>query len=99
MAQALHAHTALLPPVEVASPPPAVPATSTSAAMQAGIFWAVAGGVEALRRELARVSPRPAEVFLTGGDGPLLAPVLGPDIQHWPFMTLEGVRVVAEAAP
>ena len=57
------------------------------------IFWAVAGGVRALIEQLAaRAGARP-DVFLTGGDGPLLHPALGPDVQLWPAMTLEGIRL------
>ena len=64
-----------------------------------GIFWAVAGGIRALLRQyLARGSTgRHIEVFLTGGDGPLLASVLETGITLWPEMTLEGVRLAAEA--
>jgi GTP-binding protein len=96
MARALHEHTALLPKIEMTSPDPEMPGTSTPAAMEAGIFWAVAGGVRALVERLARKHPaEPPDVFLTGGDGPLLQPALGPDVQLWPAMTLEGIRLSA----
>ena len=96
MALGLHEYTALLPLIEVSSVPP-VPGTSTPAAMAAGIFWAVAGGVRALVEQLASQAGTRPDVFLTGGDGPLLHPALGPDVQLWPAMTLEGIRLsVAE---
>ena len=43
-------------------------------AMQAGIFWAVAGGVKALTRLLraGEGTSRHGEIFLTGGDAELL---------------------------
>jgi hypothetical protein len=37
------------------------------------------------------------EVFLTGGDAPLLQTGLQGDLQLWPNMTLEGIRLAAEA--
>jgi type III pantothenate kinase len=101
MAEALHDHTALLPRIEVRSSNPELPGTSTPAAMEAGVFWAVAGAIKALVRQLtARAGAgRHREVFLTGGDAELLAPVLDTEMQHWALMTLEGVRLAAEALP
>jgi type III pantothenate kinase len=111
MAQALHDYTALLPLVEVRASNPALPGTSTEDAIAAGVFWAVAGGIKALVRQLAARAreladphlagprPHPPIVFLTGGDAHLLAPVMDADIQVWPTMTLEGIRLAAEALP
>lgn len=97
MAQALHDYTALLPLVEPPSQAPPLPGTATIPAIEAGIFWAAAGGIEAILREYRRHAPR-LEVFLTGGDGPLLHAVL-PEAKPWPEMTLEGIRLSAEALP
>jgi type III pantothenate kinase len=103
MAQALHAYTAQLPQIGV--PPPAnptLPGTNTRSAIEAGVFWAVAGGIRALVRQFVgnKLSGhREYEVFLTGGDAPLLATVLETSIYLWPEMTLEGVRLAAEALP
>ncbi len=102
MAQAVHSHTALLPLVDGPTwPNPILPGTSTKAAIEAGIFWAVAGGIKALVRQLRgrAQATRHAVVFLTGGDGPLLAPVLDPQTQWWSEMTLEGIRLAAESLP
>jgi type III pantothenate kinase len=94
MAQSLHDYTALLPVVELKHPIPEVPATATRPAMEAGIYWAVVGGVEAVVARYGRV----ADLFLTGGDGALLHPALS-RAQHWPTMTLEGTRLTAESLP
>ena len=102
MAQALHTYTALLPQVGVPPPVnPALPGTNTKAAIEAGIFWAVAGGIRALIRQFVglRSTGRHPEVFLTGGDAHLLATVLETTISLWPEMTLEGIRLAAEALP
>lgn len=96
MAKALNDYTAKLPLVEVRETNSAVPGTNTEAAIKAGIFWAVVGGVHAILRQLMaqRLNPpRTPLIFLTGGDAQLLAPVFEQDVIIWPEMTLEGVRL------
>jgi type III pantothenate kinase len=99
MARALREHTALLPLVEIATPLPPVPGMSTTAAIEAGVYWAVVGGIEALARRSAGEGGPSPEIFLTGGDAPLLRPGLGANVIHWPTMTLEGIRLAAESLP
>jgi type III pantothenate kinase len=96
MAQALRDHTALLPLVEVRRPLPPVPGPSTTAAIEAGVYWSVAGGIRALISQLASGAAVAPQIFLTGGDGPLLAPALDAGLVHWPHLTLEGIRLTAE---
>lgn len=105
MAKALHDNTAALPLLTIdtdgvdTSPP--LPGTNSRTAMTAGIYWAVAGGIKAILRQLegkARAS-RKHEIFLTGGDAKYLAPVMDLDVQLFPTMTLEGIRLAAEAMP
>jgi type III pantothenate kinase len=99
MAKALHDHTALLPLIPPPDKRPAVPGTNTPEAMELGIFWAVAGGIQALiGLSVAAMESCTIHVFLTGGDGPRLHAVL-PEAQLWPEMTLEGIRLSAEALP
>jgi type III pantothenate kinase len=96
MAQALHDYTALVPLVDPPRSVPPLPGTATRPAVEAGIYFAVLGGIRTLIQEYAnRVGATP-EVFLTGGDSPVLHLGL-PDAQHWPHMTLEGIRLTAEA--
>ncbi len=88
-----------------------MPGTDTPAAIEAGVFWAVAGGVKALVRQLAAQArfftdpylsgppPQPPVQFLTGGDARLLEPVMDTNMTRWPDMTLEGIRLSAEAQP
>lgn len=101
MAQALHEHTALLPVVAVQSANPALPGTATRDAIEAGVFWAVAGGIKALVRQLIANAGAPAKrtIFLTGGAARLLAPAIDTDVALWPEMTLEGIRLTAEGLP
>jgi type III pantothenate kinase len=105
MAKALHEYTAALPLLTIKAVPslanPILPGTSTVTAMEAGIFWAVAGGIKALLRQLisrAKAS-RHCVIFLTGGDAHYLAGVMDPTVQIWPEMTLEGIRLAAEVLP
>src|SRR5579884_753177 len=98
MAQALHDYTALLPLLPPPDKQPVVPGTDTPAAMELGIFWAAAGGIAALLREYRSLYRSTIEVFLTGGDGWRLHSAL-PEAQFWPEMTLEGIRLSAEALP
>jgi type III pantothenate kinase len=98
MAKALHDYTALLPVVEPPLQAPPLPGTATIPAIEAGIFWAVAGGVAALLREYRSLCRSSIEVFLTGGDGSRLQAAI-PEAQLWPMMTLEGIRLSAEALP
>jgi type III pantothenate kinase len=99
MIHALHTYTALLPLVEVHQPIPPLPGISTPEAMQAGVYWTVAGGIQTLVSRQITAAPGEAEVFLTGGDALLLKPALADSVTLWPTMTLEGVRLAAEALP
>jgi type III pantothenate kinase len=94
MAKALHDYTALLPHIEVPGDVPAVPGVATIPAMEAGIFWSVAGGIRAMMHEYMR-RVEDIDIFLTGGDAPLLQRVLS-NATLWPEMTLEGLRWTAE---
>jgi type III pantothenate kinase len=99
MAQALHDHTALLPLVEVKHACPYVPGLSTAQAIEAGIYYATAGGINTLITLFAAYSPAETHVYLTGGDAALLRPIVDQRAQVWPEMTLEGLRLSAEAQP
>ncbi len=99
MACSLHDYTALLPLIEVPRAIPPLPGTTTTTAMEAGVFWAVAGGIAALVEQYAATAASAADVFLTGGDADLLRPALRGNVVLWPEMTLEGIRLTAEALP
>ena len=82
---------------------PPMPGNSTAGAIQAGVFWAVAGGIKAVVRQMSfrarsaslydRENP---VVFMTGGDAELLEAVMDSWVIVWPEMTLEGIRIAAE---
>jgi type III pantothenate kinase len=108
MAHSLRDRTYSLPLITVKDEFPSVPARSTATAIEAGIFWSAVGGIHALCRQMAQGCPsgQGIDFFLTGGDGSLLKralttfplPQLG-EWRSWPEMTLEGLRLTAEALP
>jgi type III pantothenate kinase len=98
MAQALHDHTALLPFVEVRKAPPPL-GTTTVAAIESGIYYAVASAINMQIRLLNSDSGPSSAVFLTGGDALTLQEAVEPTALLWPEMTLEGIRLSAEALP
>jgi type III pantothenate kinase len=99
MARALHEQTALLPLVDVRSPLPGAPAVATRPAMEAGIYWSVAGGIRSLVDLYGSRAGLLPQVFLGGGDGRLLEPALGGRGVLWLEMTLEGLRLAGEKLP
>jgi type III pantothenate kinase len=98
MARSLHDYTALLPLVDVEAIDP-LPARSTEQAMTGGIYYAVVGGINAIvNHYLNNHCPsHTADIYVTGGDGRLLAHGVYPPAELWPEMTLEGLRHTAEA--
>ena len=99
MAKALHDYTALLPVIEPPRQPPPIPGKGTIAAMELGVFWAAAGGVRALCEQFAARAAVKPDIFLTGGDGPALYKAMPTGTHLWSTMTLEGIRLAAEALP
>jgi type III pantothenate kinase len=106
MARALRKHTAKLRLVRLPKTVPTLPGHDTTTAMQAGIAWAVAGGVFAVARQYLRQCTGRPVVYLTGGDAAAFRDLLAdlgkddpqfPALTVWPEQTLEGIRRSAEA--
>lgn len=104
MALSLREHTAQLPLVDVSADlPSGPPGKNTVAAMHLGILHAVAGGVDAIIRELASRCTIAPTIFLTGGDmSPRLAGLLQSRYQFASelrsTLTLEGIFLAASRA-
>lgn len=99
--RALGAGTAGLPGLE---PPLALPQqrwpSPTAAAMTAGVLWGLAAGVALAAREAVAESPR-CRIWLTGGDGELLLPLVREllmesalEVQLAPGLVIEGLAVL-----
>jgi type III pantothenate kinase len=94
-ARALHEFTDLLPQIdmaELAEPPPALGA-ATVAALRSGLFWGAVGAVRQLVEQLTGNSH--AEVFVTGGAGPVVAQLMGTAARYVPHLTLAGIALAA----
>jgi type III pantothenate kinase len=104
MAQSLHDHTAKLPHISI---DPVVPievwGRNTEDAIQLGIANAILGAADQLVWDWSARSARPPWVFATGGDvGYLLGFVFTAEVGSLiidPMLTLEGIRIAAEALP
>jgi type III pantothenate kinase len=102
MARSLHRDTAALPPVDLAEVPAAAPpGRNTTDAIRSGIAAAVMGGVGLLVTRVAAHHPWPW-LFLTGGGRGCLSRYgfTGvSEVHEVPHLTLEGIRLAAEALP
>jgi len=76
-----------------------VPASSTTEAVQAGVFSFAVGGIRCLVERMSEGLTKSPTVFLTGGDARLLSGALKGLGILWPEMTLEGVRLAVEPLP
>jgi type III pantothenate kinase len=103
MARSLREYTAALPLVDATGAMPAgPPGTNTEAAIKLGLLYAVAGGVDAVVREMASRCTTAPRVYLTGGDmTPQLAGLMQSRHQFRseirPALTLEGILRAAES--
>lgn len=96
-AAALAASGARLTPVDLAShPAPAIVGRNTAESMRSGILYGCASLVEGLLArfdlELAATPP----VVATGGMAPAMAPLVKRVSTVEPFLTLDGLRLIAE---
>ncbi len=72
----LSARTAQLPEVKPERPCPPFLAASTRDALEAGIFWSIAGGAARILDGLTAELPFPFHAVATGGDAALFAPAI-----------------------
>ena len=96
MARSLNDYTAKLPLVHLTEMVFPEPGRNTHDAIAVGICWALVGGVRELISEFSHDPSEPPNVFVTGGDAPLLLAV-HPDAKLWTDCTLEGIRLAAES--
>ena len=92
---ALARNTAQLPRVSL-SPPSEVAGRNSVRSIQSGVVFGYASLVEGLIRRMRTELGGSAEVIVTGGHSSLIAPLLEEKAPAEPWLTLEGLRVVAE---
>lgn len=71
---------------------------STSEAMASGALDAMAGAITRLRDRLAEHTGRPVSIVLTGGNAPLLLPLLAPPCQIMDNLVIRGLLKVSNEA-
>ncbi len=100
MAKSLATGTAGLPQVEFDEPMTGYPGQSTTEAIRNGITLCISGVVSSSRHLYQRAyGTAKLKVILTGGDSDLLANLIQDPLEHVPALTLEGIRIAAEALP
>ncbi|MGA2974597.1 MAG: type III pantothenate kinase [Spirochaetia bacterium] len=87
--------TAQLPRVPLA-PPPAAIGRNTVHSIQSGIMFGYIGLVEEVIRRMRAELGGSAGVVATGGQSQVMAPLLGDTVVQEQWLTLEGLRILAE---
>ncbi len=97
-ADALAKRAALLPEVTL-QPPPRAMGRNTQEAMQSGLIFGYVGLVkELIARLRAELAPR-AKVIATGDHAPVITPLVEEIEAVDPWLTLEGLRLIAARNP
>ncbi len=89
-AKALESFTSRLPAVGRIEPGPAI-GLDTEEAISSGIVFGIAGAARELLMRFEREAGRKLAVFLTGGDGPVFAPLMPEECFLAPDLALKGV--------
>lgn len=102
--QALHQGTAMLPLVSPESffLPASAVGKNTAEAIAAGVYWSMVGAIEKLIAEQSASSDKTPQLFLTGGDAPLVVDALKADgyqARVMPHLVLSGIAIACEAQP
>lgn len=97
-ARSLAEQAAQLPQVPLAPPPRAL-GKNTRQAMQSGLVLGFVGLTEGLIRRLTEELGGEAQVIATGTHAPLIAPLTSLIQTVDPWLTLEGLRLIAELNP
>jgi type III pantothenate kinase len=87
--------TAQLPRVPLAPPPAAIGRNSVQS-IQSGLMFGYTGLVQEIIRRMRAELGGSADVIATGGQSQIMAPLLGEGIAHEHWLTLEGLRILAE---
>lgn len=91
---ALVRSTSQLPRVPLAAPP-LIAGRNTVQSIQSGVVFGYVSLVEGLIRRMRAELGGRADVVVTGGSSPLIAPLLQEKALVEPWLTLEGLRVIA----
>jgi type III pantothenate kinase len=97
---ALADQTDALPHIQLphSSAPPTPLGKSTTAAIEAGLYWGAIGAIEKLVSELSEAMPTPPDLFITGGAASAIMKSMSKEIQYVPHLVLSGIALL-ESAP
>jgi type III pantothenate kinase len=87
--------TAQLPAVQLKPPPRAI-GRNTIHSIQSGVIFGYVGMVEAILRRMKNEIPGIPEIIATGGQAGVLAPLTAQFTRVEPWLTLDGLRFIAE---
>jgi len=93
--ESLSRNTAQLPSVPLA-PPPVTIGRNSMHSIQAGIIFGYIGLVGEIIRRMRAELGGSASVAVTGGQSQIMAPLLEEKLFHEQWLTLEGLRIIAE---
>ena len=96
--EALAEHTAQLPVVRLEAPATAV-GKNTVHSIQSGVVFGYVGLVESLIDRISRELPAPVRVLATGGQFGVIAPLTARFSGTDQWLTLDGLRLIAERNP
>lgn len=96
-ASALAGGTAQLPQIRLMAPPTAI-GTNTVHSIQSGLLFGYVGLVEGMLARFAAEMGTQPTVIATGGLSRLIAPLTQAFAEVDPWLTLEGIRLIAERA-
>lgn len=91
--QSLFAKTDRLPNLDASSEIPSPIGDDTSSAMQAGVFWMTATGIDGVISLLERELAGPCDVFGTGGSIAYLLPHISHEVKHQPHLVISGLAM------
>jgi type III pantothenate kinase len=91
----LHEQTDVLPEILLrpGDPPPPPCGRNTHAALESGLFWGAVGAVKELIARLSEPLAATPQVFLSGGDGKLVASLLEDRATYIPHLALRGAAL------
>jgi type III pantothenate kinase len=93
---ALADQTDALPHIQLShsSAPPAALGKSTTAAIEAGLYWGAVGAIEKLIAQLSQGMTSPPDLFITGGAASAVVKSMDSNVRYVPHLVLAGIALL-----
>jgi type III pantothenate kinase len=98
MRDALYAGTEGVSESGVESPPSGLLASDTAGAVESGPLYAVVAFIDRVCADMEKELDEPMICLLTGGDVPIILPLLTAEVDHEPLLVLQGLALIAESS-